>query len=304
MKRFPKMESSKRFLVLKDPSSVRRSTINLGSDGSSCCIECPDTPCAQIKLSDEGVERHFSICPTDSIRALPEGGITISNECISCGLCAALCPVAAIEVTANSKANVEPMRRELVEAIDNQNEFHNQRQKVLGNTEFSEETILVLSNQFAEQSSYLTQKSFYRLVASLFECLEIRTFLPPAGDTNNRIDLVLVDGTNSLAVEIKSATETKAINVKSVQQALENKIVLDQRKFFVTTTASSSLVVGYLYPPERSGVEDLITQIEKTFNIRIGLISIIELYRHVFRQSLSGITFNRSELVKLSGALK
>lgn len=304
MKRFTKQESLNKFQALKEPNKVQRSNVNLGSNGTSCCIECPDVPCTKIPRSGEVSPKLFSICPTDAIRTNPAGEIVISNECISCGLCAILCPVAAIEVTMDTAASVQALRSAMIETTTNQDEFIERRKEVLQKAQITEEDVIELSNQFSMRSSSLTQKSFYRLVAALFECLGIETFLPPAGDTSNRIDLVLVDSVQSLAVEIKSATETRSINIKSVQQALENKIILDQRQFFNSTTTSSSLVVGYSYPPERSGVQELIVQINKTFEIRIGLISIVELYRRVLRQYLMGIKFDRSELLHLFGEMK
>jgi len=158
--------------------------------------------------------------------------------------------------------------------------------------------------RFLEISSSLTQVAFYRLVASLFNALGVSTFLPSAGDTNIRIDLILLDTVSSIPVEVKSATETRSINIKSIQQALENRIVLDQRKFFSARPTDSSLVVGYSYPSARSGVAELITDIRTTYVVKIGLISISDLYRRVLEQHLNGQSFNRDLLVDLIGEMQ
>jgi hypothetical protein len=80
-------------------------------------------------------------------------------------------------------------------------------------------------------AAVLLQKHFYRLVANLFTAAGHPGWLPAGGDTSNRLDLVLIDESDSLPAEIKSRTESAIINVKSVQQALENRVVLDQRAY-------------------------------------------------------------------------
>jgi hypothetical protein len=211
--------------------------------------------------------------------------------------------VGAIEISNDEVAAVSETQPDLVESTSSEKSFLELRNEVKQYAKLSDNQIEVAAKKLAEKSVVLTQKAFYGLTSSLFQCLGVQTFLPPAGDTNNRIDLILTDKHRSLAVEIKSATETRSINVKSIQQALENKIVLDQRRFFESRSSDSSLVVGYSYSPDRSGVEELIGDISNTFGIRIGVISIEDLYRLALRINLNEEIFDRNILTELFGRL-
>jgi Fe-S-cluster-containing hydrogenase component 2 len=303
MKRFNKEELHQNFLAIKNPSVIKRSLDYLGAGGSSCCIQCFDRPCLFFNQTGVRESPPISVCPTDALKPKLGGGVTVGEGCISCGLCVVLCPVGAIEISNDEVAAVSETQPDLVESTSSEKSFLELRNEVKQYAKLSDNQIEVAAKKLAEKSVVLTQKAFYGLTSSLFQCLGMPTFLPPAGDTNNRIDLILIDTHRSLAVEIKSATETRSINVKSIQQALENKIVLDQRRFFESRSSDSSLVVGYSYSPDRSGVEELIGDISNTFGIRIGVISIEDLYRLALRINFNGEIFDRNILTELFGRL-
>ncbi|MDA8068770.1 MAG: hypothetical protein M0T77_09195, partial [Actinomycetota bacterium] len=126
---------------------------------------------------------------------------------------------------------------------------------------------------------------------------------PPQGDTSNRIDLILIERDDSLPVEVKSRTEVAAINVKSVQQALENKILIDERDLPTTQRGSSTLVVGYEYPPARSAVDELLGDIKTAYGIRIGLISLRALYVLALTRVITGVSVPWEHLSRLEGRL-
>jgi len=303
MKRFAKEELQQDFLAIKNPSLIHRSFDFLGAGETSCCIQCLDRPCLFFDQTGVTNPVPISVCPTDALKSKPGGGVTVGEGCISCGLCAVLCPVGAIEIDNDGVAAVLETQPELVEVISNEKSFLELRKGAKQYANLSDEEIEVAAKKLAGKSVVLTQKAFYGLTSSLFQCLGVQTFLPPQGDTNNRIDLILTDSHRSLAVEIKSATETRSINIKSIQQALENKIVLDQRRFFESMSSDSSLVVGFTYPPERSGVEELIEDISNTFGIRIGVISVEDLYCRVLQVHLNRKTFDRNVLNTLFGRM-
>jgi hypothetical protein len=142
------------------------------------------------------------------------------------------------------------------------------------------------------------------MVASLFEAAGLVSWRPPRGDTSNRIDLILIDSRDSLPVEIKSRTESEAINIKSVQQALENRVVLNERKFAPAVGKSASLVVGFSYPPSRSEVLKLVDDIWEVFTVRIGLISLSGLFDLALRATMQRKPTSQSDLNNLRGCLK
>ncbi len=153
------------------------------------------------------------------------------------------------------------------------------------------------------RSAGLSQSAFYPLVASLFLQSGFPVWRGAPGDTSSRFDLLLVDEEDSLPVEVKSRPESAVINVKSIQQALENKIILDSRAFHASRRESSTLVVGYEYPPARSDVSELIRHIDRAYEIRVGLVSISRLYDLAVERSVTGRTWPRAILSALKGPL-
>lgn len=94
---------------------------------------------------------------------------------------------------------------------------------------------------------------------------------------NNRMDAIIIDDENSIPIEIKSPGESKEINIKSIRQACENKVIILSRKFYQTTNDTTSLAIAFRYPPERSDVYELIDDIKNAYNFNIGIIDIDDL---------------------------
>lgn len=103
-----------------------------------------------------------------------------------------------------------------------------------------------------------------------------------SGDVNCRMDAIIIDEENSIPIEIKSPGESVEINIKSIRQACENKVVILSRKFYATTYATTSLSIAFEYPPERSDVYELISDIEKAYGFHIGIIDINDLLSLVY----------------------
>jgi hypothetical protein len=213
------------------------------------------------------------------------------------------CPVGAISLKSSSVAEVSPPNLLNAELAFDEQDFLNSRMEDKSPSTWTEETWKEISTRLAENCSRLRQEHFYPLVARLFTAAGLLAWLPPRGDTNNRIDLILLDDRNSIPVEIKSKTESEAINVKSIQQALENRVILDERKFFPAVRDSSTLVVGFSYPPSRSDVSELVEDIAMAFGVNIGLISLSDLFRLALQKQLAGIELSRSRLENLKGPL-
>jgi hypothetical protein len=67
---------------------------------------------------------------------------------------------------------------------------------------------------------------FYEVIGDLLEYIGFhKVSVTRDGDTNNRMDAIIIDKVRSVPIEIKSPKEIEYINVKSIRQALENKIV-------------------------------------------------------------------------------
>jgi hypothetical protein len=183
-------------------------------------------------------------------------------------------------------------------------QFEASRSAVGAPTLWTQTDVRGVANRLAQAAVMLRQEAFYPLVAHLFVVTGHPAWRPARGDTSNRIDLILVDQSDSLPVEVKSRTESVSINVKSVQQALENRVILDQRAFFPADPASSSLVVGFDYPPTRSDVSELIEDIAAAFGVNVGLVSLSDLYRLALEKQLLGKDVPRMRLSRLRGRLQ
>ena len=116
---------------------------------------------------------------------------------------------------------------------------------------------------------------FYEEIRSCLKAIGFsKVVVNRKGDTNNRIDATIVDKKRTIPIEIKSPGETEYVNMKSIRQALENKVILLSRKFYPTRKETTSLAIGYEYPNDRSEVTELIEYVYDTYDINIGIISL------------------------------
>ena len=145
------------------------------------------------------------------------------------------------------------------------------------------------------------QRIFYPLTVKVLVALGYDAIVGNQGDTNNRVDAFIRDALDSIPIEIKSPTEVMNINIKSIQQAIENKIILLSRQFYPTNPETTSLVVGYLYPEDRSGVYELIDDVKKTYGFNIGIVTLNDLIISLWENDFETKVFNKSRLTNLKG---
>jgi len=91
--------------------------------------------------------------------------------------------------------------------------------------------------------------------------------------------------------------------VKAVRQALENKVILLSRNSFPTILETTSLVVGYNLPNDRSEVMALISNIRKAYGIVIGVIDVHSLLRLVTATLFEGKSHNKNDIFNLYGII-
>ncbi len=277
---------------------------------SSPCLRCYDEPCISYSHTEIAAFSAASeVCPVNAIRlAKSPTGPSISDSCIGCGLCAMRCTTGSIAIGASS---VEK-QLEVTPPMDGSNyfleeadstEFTTSKEMLRSRISWEQGGVDLLANELAAATLTLRQQSFYPLVASLFSYSGFPVWKPAQGDTNNRVDLILVDADDSIPIEVKSATEVTFINAKSIQQALENKIIMDERSDFRTIRDSFSLVVGYDYPPVRSPVAEMVSNIRDVYGIRISMISIRDLYKMAIHSMQANEKFERSMLADIASHL-
>ena len=161
-------------------------------------------------------------------------------------------------------------------------------------------TIEALIAKYAQAN----QEEFYPLVARLFQLLGFDCRLSRRGRNYERADATIVDNDGSVPIEIKSPGEEKEISVKGVRQALENKVVLLARKRYPVKRDDTSLVVGYEPPNDRSEVHELIDDIEKVFNLRVGVVDFRSLLTLVLEVVASGKQIQLTSFKQLKGIIR
>lgn len=148
------------------------------------------------------------------------------------------------------------------------------------------------------------KSEFYPLVSALFRLLGFNCEHSRAGVNYQRWDALIVHPEESIPIEIKSPGEEQNISVKAVRQALENKIILLSRKPFPTKQTTTSLVVGYYMPNDRSEVSYLIEDIYKSFKVKIGIIDFQTLLTLVYKALINKQYPNFKDVVNLYGFIK
>ncbi len=156
---------------------------------------------------------------------------------------------------------------------------------------------------FASETRSFNQDKFYPLIASLFQIIGYDCAHSRAGVNYERWDAIILDKFDTIPIEIKSPGEEEFISVKAVRQALENKIILLSRQAFPLIPETTSLVVGYNLPNDRSEVTSLIANIYKAYGVVIGVIDIRSLLHLVAATLFEGKSHNKSDIFNLYGII-
>lgn len=158
--------------------------------------------------------------------------------------------------------------------------------------------------EYIVQFREYNQDRFYPLIASLFRMVGFDCKDTRAGVNYERWDAFIYHESNSIPIEIKSPGEEEFISIKAIRQAVENKIILLSREAFPTTFITTTLVVGYSYPNDRSEVMNLISDVYRVFGIVIGVIDIKTLIYLVANAYYLDKKYSMKELKVLHGFLE
>lgn len=275
--------------------------VESGQEVNSFCLLCPGKKCM---TADDGLGLAVELCPAGAITLKKDAtGIEISEACFGCGLCAIVCPAGAIRITEAGKAEVGINTSTLAVEIANQSQWEQWITKKLNITTFDQSDISRSADFLANQCMTLKGNFFYKTIESLLRLLGYDAKMSNLGDTSNRIDLIIRSDKGNVPVEIKSYTETPFINWKSIQQAVENKLLISRLDGDSEMTSLSSLVIGFGYPSERTGIETHIREIEEAFGIRVGIVSLSKLWELLLAKHFSENSSIKVELTEIRGLL-
>jgi hypothetical protein len=167
----------------------------------------------------------------------------------------------------------------------------------------------LLANRDIDEFKIAAQKEFRNYTIEFYETIGdiLKTIgfenvqVTRDGDTNNRMDAIIVDAQRSIPIEIKSPREVEYINIKSIRQALENKIILLSRAFFPTEQDVTSLAIGFQYPNDRSGVFETLEDFKNTFGFNIGIIDFGDLLGLYYKKVKLGEEIDLETIYYLDG---
>ena len=267
-----------------------------GSDAMGC-ISCSNASCHSAKFDARSIE----VCPVKAIVINPDTGqASIGENCISCGLCALRCPVGAIDFKTETPAEVNTYLRESSYAAvtpEAQIEWLKNLTTTSSHSPTISHTAVAITKNLKDQKASV----IYPLVASYFQILGFEAAASNMGDTSSRADVTISTQMGTIPVEVKSFTEVEVINLKSVQQALENKLFSARQDQVTKLSSLSSLVVGFGYPSDRARLIELIEDIDNAFGIRIGLISMPRLIEAAISNTCTNSKFDVTKVTQLKG---
>jgi ferredoxin len=273
-----------------------------GGTLDSCCVNCAPKYCIQFlppEIPATAPIHAKPVCPTDAIHFdQAERRVQITDACVKCGLCALRCPYGAIflgpdgpDTNPFDTTNYQDADATATAAILNLPRMNS----------VSTAEIRKAMNKAVADQRYADKSTYYPLVGRLLTSIGLCTVVTRAGDTNNRMDAVILDPVESVPIEVKSPTETYYVNVKAVRQAVENKIVMTARSMFPTKKATSTLAIGYEYPNTRSDVDELIDDVAGVYGINVGIVSLETLFIMAWNRHMRGDTSGAAALKSLKG---
>ncbi len=157
--------------------------------------------------------------------------------------------------------------------------------------------------EFVSGHRWDTKERFYPLVTHLFQIVGYASENSRPGVNYQRWDASVVIGDAAIPVEIKSPTEELVLSMKSIRQALENKVISLSRGGIDKKADITSLIVGFDLPQERSDMANLIDDIYKAYGFKIGVISIYSLATLAMAAILKGEMIAPKQLSTLRGFL-
>ena len=127
--------------------------------------------------------------------------------------------------------------------------------------------------------------------------------LPQHGVNAKRWDAIIFLPNDSIPIEIKSPREEENLGIKSIRQALENKIVLLSRhkRTIKITKDSPTFSIGWKIPRSRSEADELIKDIHKTYEIKVAMFDVEFLLKLTFEAILLNKKLDINSIYDLIG---
>jgi Fe-S-cluster-containing hydrogenase component 2 len=284
-----------------NPKNISTFAIDPSTSVDAFCLLCPGKKCLSTKFQDD---LNVELCPASAITLDKElNSIKISEACFGCGLCTVACPIGAIHINETDHAVVGSTDSTIVLQNAKESDWEHWISGKQKYESLTAENISELSDYLADKCINIKGNYFYKTIESILRLLGYDAKMSNLGDTSNRIDLIIRSEQGNIPVEIKSYVETPTINLKSIQQALENKLLISRLDGAKEISALSSLAIGFSYPTERTGIEEHIKEIERAYGIKVGLASLTRLWELLLTEKYSKMKSKKIDLANLRGLL-
>lgn len=288
-------------IQISGPLSKSSFITTSGHQVDAFCLHCPGKNCLS---SESQMGLAIELCPAGAISLNKNSKeISISSACFGCGLCAVVCPTGAISIGENGRAEVGLNQFSIETEISDKSQWEKWIMDKLDVGRLTQKEISSTAEYLANKCMELKGNHFYKTIESILRLLGYEAKMSNLGDTSNRIDLIIRSNEGNIPVEIKSYTETPTVNWKSVQQAVENKLLISRLDGNESMTPLSSLVIGFSYPNERTGIEEHIKEIENAFGIRVGIASLARLWELLLFKNYSREKSASVDLTRIRGIL-
>lgn len=260
-----------------------------GAKVPGTCLHCPDMPCIRYSPDELNPEVGFDMtfyasgatCAFDALNEAMDTRTPVVDEtkCVGCGVCLDRCPVGAIylhDMTAQVEANQNAIFKttdaytsaEFGELLDSLYEVCTWINEP-GPTE-----IAILQSVFNSIVASLSlpqdaRTTFGTLVRNLLIAIGLQAKVSVQGDTSNRIELVCVDDSLIGIGELEHHDDL----LDSARRLLSDTAVACSRHG-LSRYEIVPMIVCLRLPSRRSGIYELLGDIESRLNLSVALVPV------------------------------
>lgn len=273
------------------PAIVRFSS---GNQAEAACLSCPSSPCvsfseaevASTSLADFPADTSTATCAADAIWIDPEKGSpeVDPTKCIGCGVCASRCPVGAIYLRPDKGARVAWQQGDPAYVKTSPDEIIRFNRTIEALSQTPKEGVLAEESDALLAFSERAMELAVRTIGDRFPVLHTRNLLIAVGqgaamrrrgNNHMRMDLVLGQpGATKGLVEVEFGQLSA---IESPRDVLDSAAVLHSR-YGWALEEMALLIVKDVLPNVRSGYWDVLADIAKILNLRIGTLTTLALH--------------------------
>lgn len=257
------------------------------SDGLQCnigCLSCNNPRCIHFdkeeinckELKNFPGDQSSDVCPTNAIKWNNELNIPCidNNNCILCGTCVRRCPVGAIYYDGELKINTQSSTKIIRKVVNDESKILQEKQVNImsevrrkGNPIIeSDELFIYIYEKLSKIDSH-----YHNIIArNLLISLGCQAAIRRTGDVYTRMDAIYSSPDECFgAIEVEFGKDT----LDASRGILDDIAVLHAR-YNIDKDINTPVVICLQLPNARQGYWQVVKDIKKVENIRIGTVTI------------------------------